>query len=109
MSKPFKKLIDKMPVERQLRIKKKAQALKDQMALAELRKALELTQGQLAETMKINQAAVSKFEHQSDLYISTLRKILISMGAELKIIAQFPHIDVEITQFNDLHDSVHST
>jgi len=106
MSKPFKNLIDKMPVERQLRIKRKAQTLKNQMVLAELRKALELTQGQLAETMQINQAAVSKFEHQSDLYISTLRKILYSMGADLKIIAQFPHADVEITQFNDLRDSM---
>jgi transcriptional regulator with XRE-family HTH domain len=106
MSKPFKNLIDKMPVERQLRIKRKAQTLKNQMVLAELRKALELTQGQLAETMQINQAAVSKFEHQSDLYISTLRKILYSMGADLKIIAQFPHADVEITQFNDLRNSM---
>ena len=104
MSKPFKNLIEKMPVKRQLRIKKKVQILKDQMALAELRKALELTQGQIADTMRINQAAVSKFEHQSDLYISTLRKILSSMGAELKIIAQFPHADVVITQFDNLRD-----
>ena len=106
MSKPFTNLIDKMPVERQLRIKRKVQTLKDQMALAELRKALELTQGQLAEAMQINQAAVSKFENQSDLYISTLRKILISMGAELKIIAHFPNADVEINQFNDFRDLV---
>ena len=104
MSMPFKNLIEKMPVKRQLRIKKKVRTLKDQMALAELRKALELTQGQIADTMRINQAAVSKFEHQSDLYISTLRKILSSMGAELKIIAQFPHADVEITQFDNLRD-----
>ena len=93
-----------MPAERQKRISQKVNILKNQMALAELRKALELTQGQIAETMKINQAAVSKFENQSDLYISTLRKILSSMGADLKIIAQFPHANVEITQFNDLRD-----
>ena len=106
MSKLFNNLIKDMPAERQKRIKEKAKILKNQMVLAELRKALEMTQGQLAETMQINQAAVSKFEHQSDLYISTLRKILYSMGAELKIIAQFPNADVEITQFNDLHDSM---
>lgn len=106
MSKPFKNLVKDMPIERQKRIEQKAKMLKRQMVLAELRKALELTQGQLAKTMSMNQAAVSKFEHQSDLYISTLRKILFSMGAELKIIAQFPQADVEITQFNDLHDSV---
>ncbi len=72
------------------------------MALAELRKALELTQGQLAESMQMNQAAVSKFEHQSDLYISTLRKILSAMGAELKIVAHFPDTDVLINQFKDV-------
>lgn len=104
MSKSFKSLIKSMPVERQKRIKQKAQILKSQMALAELRKALELTQGQLAEAMSMNQAAVSKFEHQSDLYISTLRKILSAMGAELKIVAQFPGADVVINQFKDLQN-----
>jgi transcriptional regulator with XRE-family HTH domain len=104
MSKSFKNLIRDMPTERKKRIMQKANVLRSQMALADLRKALDLTQEQLAETMQINQAAVSKFENQSDLYISTLRKILFSMGAELKIIAQFPQADVEITQFNDLHE-----
>ena len=102
MSKPFKNLINQMPAERQDRIKEKTKVLKEQMALAELRKALELTQGQLAATMKLNQAAVSKFEHQSDLYISTLRKILSAMGAELKIVAHFPDTDVLINQFTDV-------
>lgn len=102
MSKPFKNLIKEMPVERQERIKQKAKILRNQMALSELRRALQLTQGQLAEKMSMNQAAVSKFEHQSDLYISTLRKILTAMGAELKIVAQFPDADVVINQFSDV-------
>ncbi len=102
MSKPFKTLIKEMPVERQERIKQKVRILKKQMALSELRRALQLTQEQLAETMRLNQAAVSKFEHQSDLYVSTLRKILSAMGAELKIVAHFPDADVVINQFTDV-------
>ena len=47
MSKPFKNLIEKMPAERQNRIKQKAKDLKTQMALGELRRALELTQEQV--------------------------------------------------------------
>ena len=43
MSKPFKNLVDKMPVERQKRIQEKTKILKKQMALAELRRALDLT------------------------------------------------------------------
>jgi len=91
-----------MPVERQKRIQEKAKNLKKQMALAELRRALDLTQEQLAETMRINQAAVSKFEHQPDLYISTLRRILFAMGGELIIVAKFPEGEVEINQFKDI-------
>jgi DNA-binding transcriptional regulator YiaG len=99
MSKPFNNLIEKMPVERQERIKQKAKNLKTQMALGELRRALELTQEQVAGALDMNQAAISKFEHQSDIYIGTLRRILLAMGAELRIIAHFPDTDVVIDQF----------
>jgi transcriptional regulator with XRE-family HTH domain len=105
MSKPFKNLIEKMPAERQERIKQKAKNLKNQMALGELRRALELTQEQVAGSLNMNQAAISKIEHQSDIYICTLRKILSGMGAELKIIAHFPDTDVVIDQFTDLQKS----
>ena len=101
MSKPFKNLIKKMPVDRQERIKQKTRHLKAQMALAELRQALDLTQTQVADALKMNQAAISKFEHQSDIYIGTLRKILSAMGAELRIVAHFPDADVIIDQFTD--------
>jgi len=94
MSKPFKNLIEKMPAERQERIKQKAKNLKTQMALGELRRALELTQEQVAGSLNMNQAAISKFEHQSDIYIGTLRKILLAMGADLRIIAHFSDTDV---------------
>ena len=102
MSKPFKSLLEKMPAERRNRIKVKTEFLKNEMALQELRQALELTQEELANSLKINQAAISKFEHQSDIYISTLRKILYAMGADLKIVAHFPHGDVLINQFDEI-------
>ena len=108
MSKPFKNLIEKMPAERQNRIKQKAKDLKTQMALGELRRALELTQEQVADSLNMNQAAISKFEHQSDIYIGTLRKILLAMGAELRIIAHFPDSDVVIDQFTDLQKSANT-
>lgn len=106
MSKPFSNLIEKMPAERQQRIKQKAKNLKTQMAIGELRRALELTQEQVAGSLNVKQAAISKIEHQSDIYIGTLRKILSAMGAELRIVAHFPDTDVEIDQFTDLQKSV---
>jgi hypothetical protein len=48
MSKPFNNLIEKMPAERRQQIKQKAKKLKTQMAIGELRRALELTQEQVA-------------------------------------------------------------
>jgi len=101
MAKPFRKLIENLPPERRERIRIKTGVLKNEMALHELRQALQLTQEELANTLKMKQTAISKFEHQSDIFISTLRKILFAMGADLKIVAHFPDGDVVINQFND--------
>jgi transcriptional regulator with XRE-family HTH domain len=102
MSKPFKNLINKMTPERQSHIRKKTEILKNAMALKELREAMDLTQEELANTLHMKQAAISKFEHQSDIYLSTLRRILYAMGAELKIVARFPDGEVLINQFDDI-------
>ena len=102
MSKPFKTLLERMPAERRSRIKIKTELLKREMALRELRQALDLTQEELANSLKMNQAAISKFEHQSDIYISTLRKILFAMGGNLEIVAHFRDGDVLINQFDDV-------
>ena len=102
MSKPFKNLLNNMSPERRERIKIKTDVLKNEMALGELRQALDLTQEDLAKSLHLKQAAISKFEHQSDIYLSTLRKILFAMGADLKIIAHFPDGDVLVNQFTDI-------
>lgn len=103
MSKSFNKLLTKMPAERQQRIALKTSLLRNEIALKELREALDLTQQDIANRLDMKQAAISKFEGQSDLYISTLRKILFAMGGELKIVAAFPSGEVLINQFTDLH------
>jgi len=104
-TKPFKQLLDKLSPEHREQIRLKTELLKHEMALQELRQALELTQVEVAASLHMNQAAISKFERQSDIYISTLRKILGVMGAELKIVARFPDGDVVINQFDDLRNT----
>ncbi len=103
MTKPFKQLLAKMPPERQKRIGLKTALLKNEIALKELREALDLTQQEIANRLNLKQAAISKFERQSDIYISTLRKILFAMGADLKIVAHFKSGEVVINQFTELH------
>lgn len=104
MAKAFRELVGRMSPESQKRIRARTAALKRDMALQELRQALDLTQRQIAETLRMNQAAVSKLEHQSDMYISTLRRFLEAMGARLQIVASFPEGDVCINQFEQVHD-----
>jgi transcriptional regulator with XRE-family HTH domain len=60
----------------------------------------DMTQQQLARILKVNQAAVSKMERRTDMYLSTLREFIRAMGGELKITATFPGGgQVEIKQF----------
>ena len=100
---PISKLKEKMSPEQRRNVTKKVALLEKEMALGDLRQAVNMTQTELAEKLHINQASVSKFENQSDIYISTLRRILSGMGGELHITARFPDSEVEINQFNELH------
>ena len=73
------------------------------MPLRELRRARELSQARLAETLEMTQSEVSKIERRTDLYLSTLRSYIEAMGGELEIIARFPDGDaVRVTQFGQL-------
>ena len=66
-----------------------AELLAHRQSLGALRRARTLTQVQLAKTLDVTQAQVSRIEHQADLYLSTLRSYLQAMGAELELIARF--------------------
>ena len=101
MAKNFTTLREKMSAEARARVREKTKALVAEMPLYELRAARRLTQEKLAEQLKVNQAAVSKLEHRTDMYVSTLRAYVRAMGGELEIIAKFPEGDVRIEQFED--------
>jgi DNA-binding XRE family transcriptional regulator len=58
--------------------------------LRELRAARRMSQMELAERLRIKQAAVSKLENRSDLHIRTLRDVIAAMGGQLIIRARFP-------------------
>jgi transcriptional regulator with XRE-family HTH domain len=76
--------------------------LRDLMSLLELRKAIELTQAQVAEALHIGQGDVSKLERRADMYISTLAGYLHALGADLEIRAVFEDGRVfRIKQFSE--------
>jgi len=104
MAKSFKNLVDRMSPESKRRIAKRRDELLREVALQELRQARRLTQQQIAETLDINQASVSKMESQSDMYVSTLRRFLEAMGGQLQIVARFPDGEFQIDLFEELED-----
>lgn len=99
MAKSFKVLQARMSPEARARSQAKAAAMIREMTLADLREALKLTQDQLAKKMRVNQAAVSKIERRTDMYVSTLRRMIEKMGGELEIRARLPHGEFRINQF----------
>ena len=97
-----------LPVTEQAAIKARGEELIAQEAgLRDLREARRRSQKQIAEKLGINQAAVSKMERRTDMYVSTLRDLIRAMGGELEIIAHFPnHSSVRITQFKALKGEI---
>jgi transcriptional regulator with XRE-family HTH domain len=70
-----------------------------QARLGDLRRARDFTQGQLAETLRVSQAQVSRIENQADLYLSTLRSYVEAMGGELSLVATFDDQTVPLRLF----------
>lgn len=62
-----------------------ADLLAHRRSLRELRRARDLTQNQLAATLGVSQAQVSRIETQADLYLSTLRSYVQAMGGDLEL------------------------
>jgi DNA-binding XRE family transcriptional regulator len=99
MARKFSELRKIMPAADQKEARRRADVILAELPLDELRQALDFTQQQLAASMKINQSSISKIEHQTDIFVSTLRKFVEAMGGDLEIRANLPSGTVLITSF----------
>ena len=88
----------KMCPESQVRSHVLAAKYRAQMPLDELREARAMTPVHLAKVLHVNQAAVPKMERRTDMYVSMLKEFDRAMGGEIKITAEFPDGEVEISQ-----------
>jgi hypothetical protein len=82
--------------------KRTAELIAEEATLRQLREARERSQVEMAQKLHIKQAAVSKLERRTDMYLSTLRSYIEAMGGKLEIIARFPQRAVRIMQFETL-------
>lgn len=99
MARKFSELRAKMSPEAQARAAAHAEAMLVEMQLQELRKARNVTQVEVAKAMSVEQAAVSKLERREDMYLSTLRDYVKALGGELKLVASFPDVDIQVHPF----------
>ena len=98
----FRELLDAIPVERRRNVDQRVRESIAAMPLDELRRARQMTQTRLAESLGVNQGEVSKIEHRTDLYLSTLTEYVEALGGTLEIRAVFSDREVRITQFEEL-------
>ena len=102
MTKNFRDLRGKMSADRQAKAQQRTEAMMRGMALADLRRARQLSQETLGAAMRVSQPEISKLEKRADTYVSTVRKYVEALGGSLEIIAHFPEGEVRITQFGEL-------
>ena len=69
--------------------KRTATLIAEELSLRDLRKAMNLTQTDLAQRLNKGQDEVSRIEQREDLLISTLNGYVQSLGGELEIVARF--------------------
>lgn len=101
MARNFRELEAQLPPEARARAKVQAKEMMADMLLSEIRKAVGLTQEELAESLAIKQPTLSRLESQSDMQISTLRRLIQALGGELEIIARLPGGVIRLSQFVD--------
>lgn len=104
MSKNFRTLELKMSKPAMRLAEQIANKFEQEMALDQLRTALQLTQEQLANILHVKQSAISKMERRTDMYISTLHSMIKAMGGDLEVRAVFPQGAVTINQFRKLRE-----
>lgn len=89
MASKWNNLKRKMSPQAQARVDARIKATLHKMPLAEIRKAIGMTQADLADKLDVAQGSVSKFENAADMYLTTLRKYVEALGGELHLTAKF--------------------
>jgi DNA-binding Xre family transcriptional regulator len=88
---PTREWIDALAPESKARIKAGAQRLIEATHLAEIRKALTVTQTGLAERTGLKQAEISRIENNiSSIQLKTLERYVEGLGGRVRIVADFP-------------------
>jgi transcriptional regulator with XRE-family HTH domain len=90
MGRNLDEIMDALPKRRQEKIKaRSAELLAEYETLQELRKALNVTQEQLADELGMKQANISRLERRPDMLLSTLSRTIAALGGKLDLTVSF--------------------
>ena len=90
MARKFSELRAKMSPESRARSETLAAEMLAVMDLAELRKARNISQDELAGRLEKGQPAVAKVEAREDPHVSTIREYIEALGGRLDLVAHMP-------------------
>lgn len=87
----YKELLARESPEVQSRVAEKVDVLRRDIALSQLREALNISQNELAEAMGIKQPSVARMEQpDNDPRLSTLKRYVAALGGDLSIDVTLP-------------------
>lgn len=86
----LREVVAKLPIgERKAIMRRSRELIAEELSLQGLRKALAVTQVEVARTLGKRQDEVSRIEQRGDLLLSTLRDYVESLGGELELLCTF--------------------
>ena len=95
----FPGLTENLSPERRARIERRKIDLREDMALHELRRALDTSRDALAAKPSTDGPAATRMELTGDILVCSLKRVIEEMGGTLEIRARFPQGDVTITHY----------
>lgn len=90
MGRTLDKMMKSLPAAKRAAVEHRAaELIAEELTLRDLRKALNLTQNEMAKRLKKGQDRVSRIEQNEDLLLSTLQSYVKSLGGELELVCRF--------------------
>jgi transcriptional regulator with XRE-family HTH domain len=106
MGRTLDEAIDMLPPDRRANVEARAaELIAEELSLQELRKAMRLTQAELAKRLGVRQDTISRAEQRADMLLSTLQGYVEAIGGRLALVAELPNRPpVRIKGFSVLAD-----
>lgn len=102
MAKKFRDLAEAtMPAAARRRAHRRAKAELRKMELAELRDALEVSQREMAQRLKVTQVAISRLERRKNLQIESISNYVRALGGTLEIRANLSGRTVALSHLTE--------